>query len=396
MGPARQLPEKDSVDVVEEHEVVKGTYKPTSAEIIRVRDGKARPHARKNIATPITAESSSVTAANITQKTASAADAKQIPDAQEPSSPVTEADSATPILHEEVRASIGPFIVGGLSGAVFAVFAVFLINKLSPAVDPRMQPMAEQLGSFIERMERHESGLQAAQVDLVGLLEEDSGSVDLGKERDARISRALAEVDLVRQELKVGNGPGSPVFSVAVAQLGNAVSRGEPFEAEWVTLFALTASTPDLRARLQRLLPLARTGVNTIETLRASLRSLSLKNGIPNNSNNGGIIHMGTMFLQHQLGIPIGNTPIQQVMGKLMEDVDRRLQAGDIRAAIQLVGGVGGKYTEILSPWLQRAERHHAAVTVALDLKNTAKQKLRERVSGNSSNSGAQQSVVKP
>ena len=269
-----------------------------------------------------------------------AAPASTQSDAQEQSTPENaravvppaqpEAETSGQLWHELAFSNARPLLVGGLSGAVMAVATVFLINELRPPMDPRVQPMSRQLGTFIQRMETHEAGLQAVQVDLVGLMEDDTAATAAVSLRDTRIAKAFTEIDQVRQQLRIENGPGSPVFNVAVSQLGTAVTEGGPFEAEWVTLYSLTASDPEMRDQLQRLLPMAMDGVDTIEELRLELQGISHQNGIPNNITNKGLVHMGSMYLQEKLGIPIGNTPIQQVMGELMAEADMHLRAGDL------------------------------------------------------------------
>ncbi len=162
--------------------------------------------------------------------------------------------------------------------------------------------------------------------------------------------------------------------------MGTAVQEGGPFEAEWVTLFALTSTTPEMRAELQRLLPMARDGVDTVEGLRTELKALSLRNGIPNHSNNRGLIYMGTMFLQDKFGIPIGNTPMQQVMGELMAEADLLLQVGDLEGAISRLGEAGGQHAAILAPWLEKANRRRIAGDVTASLRKAAEMQLRARV----------------
>ncbi|NQW01117.1 MAG: hypothetical protein HQ483_15535 [Rhodospirillales bacterium] len=359
-----------------------------SAEIINVRDSKFQQRPRdegRDQTRDETAQASSApnrsepnAAPPVRESAKKKAGGQPSTVAEEPvAEPSPEA--ANSAWRERTRNTAAPFVVGGLSGAAMAVLAVFLINKLSPPMDPRMQPMAIQLSAFIDRMDLQEAGLQSVQVDLIKLIEDGEKSTGDLNERDARIAMAMTEVESVRRELRAENGVGSPVFNVAVVQLVNAVSSGLPFESEWVTLYALTSAEPELRAHLQRLLPMARNGVETIAFLRQELKQMSLDNGIPNNSNNQGLVHLGTMFLQTQLGIPVGNTPIEQVMAEFMRELDNRLLVGDLSGAILQLEELKGEYTDTFSPWLEQARRRQIAGEVADALRDIAKIRLQER-----------------
>jgi hypothetical protein len=358
--------------------------KPASATIISVHDGKHAARSKSDNDSAVSADTERPSGRDNAGKPGpeptvarEQADPTQVSAKDKPEADTAAAGS---LWRELASSSARPFLIGGISGAVMAAATVFLINELRPPMDPRVQPFADQLGGFIQRMEIHEKGLQAVQVDLVRLLEEDTAAKDAGTARDTRIGEAFTAIDDVRQQLKIENGPGSPVFSVAVAQLGTAVQEGGPFEAEWVTLFALTSTTPEMRAELQRLLPMARDGVDTVEGLRTELKALSLRNGIPNHSNNRGLIYMGTMFLQDKFGIPIGNTPMQQVMGELMAEADLLLQVGDLEGAISRLGEAGGQHAAILAPWLEKANRRRIAGDVTASLRKAAEMQLRARV----------------
>lgn len=380
LSKAPRIPEQTSEDSAP----ARDEAKPASATIISVHEGKHASRPRSDNDAEAIPASEVPPARDDAGKTGAASTIargqdKRTPDTDKIAAP-PEATAAGSLWRDLASSSARPFLIGGISGAVMAVATVFLINELRPPMDPRVQPFADQLGGFIQRMETHEKGLQAVQVDLVRLLEVDTAAKGADDARDAQIGEAFTAIDGVRQQLKSENGPGSPVFSVAVAQLGTAVREGAPFEAEWVTLFALTSTTSEMRAELQRLLPMARDGVDTVEGLRAELKAISLQNDIPNNSNNRGLVHMGTMFLQDKLGIPVGNTPMQQVMGELMAEADLLLQVGDLQGAISRLGEAGGQHAAILAPWLEKANRRRIAGDVTASLRKTAEMQLRERV----------------
>jgi hypothetical protein len=288
------------------------------------------------------------------------------------------ADSSPPPWRELLRNNSLPVVVGGLSGAMAAIAAVFVLTALRPPMDPRVEPLAQNLGAFNQRLQVQESGLRAVEVDLVGTLGRQAEvSAEVAKQ-NAVIETVRGQVATVNERIRAESGPGSSVFGVAVVQLADSIALGRPFEAEWVNLFALTANEAKLRAELQRLLPFARAGVDTIAGLRRRLRAgasrVKLVIARPND-----ILWVATDYLQTQLGLSLGATPAEKAAEAALTEADRRLASGDPEGAIELVADLGLPFADGFGDWLEAARRRVLADTVATGLTTVARQEISAR-----------------
>jgi hypothetical protein len=234
-----------------------------------------------------------------------------------------------------------------------------------------------------------ETSLRAVEVDLVRTLDQQANvSAEVAKQNVA-IQAALGQVAMVAKQLQAESGPGSSVFGVAVAQLADSIDRGRPFEAAWVNLFALTGGEPKLRVRLQRLLPLSRAGVDTIDGLRGRIRNSAtladLTIARPDD-----IFWIAADYLQNQLGFPIGATPATRAAEAALTEADRRLANGDLKVAIALVGDLGLPFAETFGPWLKVARRRALADDIASELTIIARRAISKRTRRQASAQGAE------
>lgn len=271
-----------------------------------------------------------------------------------------------------------PVIIGGLSGAIAAILAVIVLAEFHPPMDPRVEPLARHVGTFTERMLAQETSLRAVEVDLVRTLDRQADvSAEVAKQ-NVSIQTALGQVAMVSEQLRVESGPGSSVFGVAVVQLSDGIARGRSFEAEWVNLFALTAGEPSLRARLQRLLPFSRSGVDTIDGLRDRIRA-GAKRARLTIARPDDIFWIAADYLQTQLGLPLGTTPAMRAAEAALTEADRRLASNDVPGAIALVADLGLPFADAFGTWLEAARRRDLADGVANELTMLARRKISER-----------------
>jgi len=297
-------------------------------------------------------------------------------------------NAATPWL-ALLRPATLPVIIGGLSGSIAAIAAVMVLAEFRPPMDPRVEPLARHVGTFTERMLVQETSLRAVEVDLVRTLDQQANvSAEVDKQNVA-IQAALGQVAMVAKQLQAESGPGSSVFGVAVAQLADSIDRGRPFEAAWVNLFALTAGEPNLRVRLQRLLPLSRAGVDTVGGLRDRIRNSASQADLTI-ARPDDIFWIAADYLQNQLGIPIGATPATRAAEAALTEADRRLANGDLKVAIALVGDLGLPFAETFDPWLKAARRRALAVGIASELTIVARRAISKRARRQASAQGAE------
>jgi len=288
------------------------------------------------------------------------------------------ADSGVAPWKALLRPNALPVIVGGLSGALAAIIAVLLLTVLRPPMDPRVAPLAQNVGAFNERMQTQETSLRAVEVDLVGTLNRQAEVSSEVAKQNAEIETVREQVAAVSEQIRAESGPGSSIFGVAVVQLADGISLGRPFEAEWVNLFALTVNEPKLRADLQRLLPFARGGVDTIAGLRHRLRAeadrVELVIARPND-----IFWVTADYLQTQLGLSLGATPAEKAAEAALTEADRRLVSGDVEGAIELVADLGLPFADGFGAWLEAARYRNLADAVAAKLTMVARQEISAR-----------------
>jgi hypothetical protein len=248
-----------------------------------------------------------------------------------------------------------PLLAGGISGAITAIIALFLINTFQPPLDPRVVPMAGQLSGFVEQMYNLETSLRAVEVDLVRLLDANGETGSRLSAQDAKIADGLARMSAAQEALQVQNGPGSPVFGVAVVQLTNAVAAGRPFESEWVNVFALTAETPELRESLMPLVSVVREGVPSPATLSEKLRARALELGLPVDASVD-FLQTGLAFLQERIGLPLGISPGDEVKRDVLSRADQLLRAGKLDDALATFSNLGAAAVRDFEDWLHKAE----------------------------------------
>jgi hypothetical protein len=271
-----------------------------------------------------------------------------------------------------------PLLAGGISGAIAAIIALFLINTFQPPLDPRVVPMAGQLSGFVQQMYNLETSLRAVEVDLVRVLGTNSVTGDRLAAQDAKIADGLSRMTAAQENLRVQNGPGSPVFGVAVVQLMNAVRAGRPFESEWVNVFALTADTPELRESLMPMVSVVREGVPTPLTLSAKLRARAIELGAPVDQP-GDVLQASLAFLQERLGIPIGLSAADEVVQSVLARTDRFLQAGKLDDALAMFSNLGDATTGDFEEWLALAQTSAMARRVVDQLSVVSRSRLRDR-----------------
>ncbi len=280
---------------------------------------------------------------------------------------------------ERIRPSLVavPLIVGGLSGSVLALAAFLVLTELWPAQDPRVPAIANHMVSADQRADVQERALRAAEVDVVRLLEASTGMDQRIKQQDARTKSAAAEIDAARRELRDVVGTRSPIFGIAVAQLGATIAAGLPFETEWVNVYALTADDPTLRARIAPLMASARTGIHTVAQLRALLVRVARERGVPHGAQ-AGLIGRNMMRLQTIVGLPLGFTPAEVMTSTLVGAADQQLGSGDVAAALETLERLPEPYGDRLAPWMIAAQRHESARTTIDVLGGYARDRLRE------------------
>jgi hypothetical protein len=297
-----------------------------------------------------------------------------------PSEAVEEANQdVTPRPLKRMRANGAiPLLAGGISGAIAAIIALFLLNTFQPPLDPRVVPMASQLSGFVQQMYNLETSLRAVEVDLVRLLDRDGATASRLAAQEAKIADGLSQIAAARETLQSQNGPGSPVFGVAVVQLMNAIDAGRPFESEWVNLFALTADTPELREAMMPLVSVVRDGVESPAALSGKLRARALELGIPLVST-GDFVQAGLVFLRDRLGLQMGISAGDEVVRAVLARTDELLRIGQLDDALATFSNLGDATTGDFEEWFASAQSSVTARRIVDRLSVVSRARLRDR-----------------
>lgn len=278
------------------------------------------------------------------------------------------------------RSTVAPgIVVGGLSGALMAVATYLVLSNLVPQQDLRVPAIAQRVVATEQRLDAQERTLRAAEVDVARLIDSQTALSDRVDAQAAQTDAAVASIDAARAEMQAATGGQSPVFGVAVAQLGLAVASGRPFEAEWVNVFSLTADEPDLREILQPLMSVGLTGVETPGALRAQLAALAAAQGL-SNAATAGYVQAGMMAMQSNLGIWFGYSAADLMVSEKLAVADGRLASGDVAGAVAALSTLPRSYAERLEPWFETAERHVTVQEGVATLSTAARDRLQSRV----------------
>ncbi|MCC7274968.1 MAG: hypothetical protein IT561_20040 [Alphaproteobacteria bacterium] len=268
-----------------------------------------------------------------------------------------------------------PLLMGGLSGAVLGLAAFFVITALSPPQDPRVPPIARQVELADQRADVHDRTLRTARGDLARLSEASTGLERRIDQQDARTRGAFDEIEATRRELRAVVGTRSPMFGIAVAQLGAAVVAGRPFETEWANLHALTADDPALRALITPLKASAATGIETPARLRASLARVAREGDVPNGARQG-VLSRGVMGLQSLLALPLVFSAAEIEASALLAAADRQLAIGDVPGTVAILAYLPAPFGARMAPWMDAARRHETAHAAVLALGGIARERL--------------------
>lgn len=274
-------------------------------------------------------------------------------------------------------------VIGGLSGAVMAVVVNFVLTELRPPQDLRVPGIAEKITLNGQRLQAQEGVIRGIEVDLSRFIDTSAALAGRADEQDAKLAEVTQEIQATRDSLVAATGTQSPVFGVAVAQLGGAITAGRPFESEWVNVFALSANEPQIREMLMPLAAMSVTGVGSPSELRQSLADTALAAGVPNNRTVDTVSY-GMMRLQTNFGIWMGYSSVDLIAGELLATADDRLAAGNVAGAVAVLSQLTEPHAARIEPWLAQARRYQAAQAIAARLSGLARDRLsnRARVQG--------------
>jgi len=269
--------------------------------------------------------------------------------------------------------------VGALAGAAMAVLTYFVLAALNPLQDPRVAGIAKRVVGFEQAVELQGRTLRGTEVDVARLVDQNAAIGQRIETQATRTEEVAAAIGETRGEVKALTGTSSPIFGVAVLQLGQAIEDGRPFETEWVNLFALTADDPTLRAMLMPLMPASLSGVETPAQLRERLSALAYDKGLPSASLVENPVQYGMVTLQSRFGLWLGYPPETLIAADLVAQADRSLSFGEVRRAMTTLERLPSPYAESLASWTEAARRHANARRIVDTLSMTSRERLQGR-----------------
>ena len=272
-----------------------------------------------------------------------------------------------------------PISSGAFLGAIIAIAAVFLLLKNFPPIDPRISEISLTTNKLTDQITSQGLTLQSIETDLARTIGATSETVAVLKEHEAQFNGITEQIAATERALVSQQSPGSPMFGIAAAQLVNNISAGKGFAPEWVNLYALAGNSPELQQDLQRLMPLAHTGVRTIEDLKVALTSYRDQIFFPD-SGFSRIWVRSLSAIQYKLGLPIARTTKDEVALQHVNQALDHLKLNDVKSAEYVISSLSDPYSEQLSNWVEAARRHQVAKSVGQDLVGIAEQALRQRL----------------
>jgi len=285
-----------------------------------------------------------------------------------------------PAVQPDRSHSLGMAVaVGALAGAAMAVLTYFVLSELSPLQDPRVAGIAKRIVGFEQAVEQQGRTLRGTEVDVARLVDQNTAigqRIDTQAVRTEEVAAAVVET---RGDVKALTGTSSPIFGVAVLQMGQAIEDGRPFETEWVNLFALTAHDSTLRQTLMPLMPASTSGIETTAQLRERLAAVAYDKGLPAGTLVENPVSYGLVTLQTRFGLWMGYTPETLIAADLVAQADRSLSFGEVRRAMTTLERLPAPYAESFAPWMETARRHANARRIVETLSAASRERLQDR-----------------
>ena len=259
--------------------------------------------------------------------------------------------------------------------AILAALAVGYM--LRPGEDPRLVQVLHDAGELKGAVATLTNTLRTVETEGVATAEAVDG---LGK----RLTIQAAAADAIRETLgklaaesklsrDVGAGVNVPgLFGIAVLQLRDRIEAGLAFDFELVNLHEIASRDPGQLPDLERLAPMAATGVATAEQLDSGMRALVLIDG---QSTGPALVSTSLGVLSRVLGPRFPAPPISSNPPILMR-ASASLAVGDLPGMVRELKSLSGATARSARPLIAAAERRANALGALQDLMNSARASL--------------------
>jgi hypothetical protein len=195
-------------------------------------------------------------------------------------------------------------------------------------------------------------------------------------------AKAAAEAKAAEARTAEARSADSARFLIlGIAQLRPALESNEPFKSTLTFVKGVIPSEPKVTQALETLSSFADKGVPTLSELRARFAFMAstivlddlVSSGDAGGSFDRAVITLASAVQLHTLAHWLNDMrPSTEIVWQAQESVD----AGDLPAAIAILGRLSGKDAEVAKPWIQEAQSRLAANQVLQTLDSLAQAKL--------------------
>jgi len=165
-------------------------------------------------------------------------------------------------------------------------------------------------------------------------------------------------------ESAVVNAPA--LLGVAVVQLRDRLEAGLPFDWELVNLRGIAGSDPALLTELDRLAPMARTGVATQQRLAYALQNLAARDGSASSLVQTGMLLVSRVLGPKLIEPPSGDSPV-------LLRAQARLAAGDLANFLRQMQALSPPTAEAAKPLVAAARQRLEALQAVQTLQRAAR-----------------------
>jgi hypothetical protein len=265
------------------------------------------------------------------------------------------------------------FGFAALSGAVAAAIVALVVSvfPLRSTDDPRTLQLIHDLGDLTTRVQaltdkaRTLENEGVATSATVGTLDKRTAAAgsDLEAIRTA-LGALTAEQQKTRGAMAGMNAPA--LFGVAVVQLRDRLEAGLPFEWELVNLRGIAGGDAALSAELDRLAPMAGTGIATQPQLLDAMQTLIAREG-----ERSSLMQAGLGVVSRVLGPSVVSAPGNDA--EVLSLASARLNAADLPNFLREMQGLSGPTAAAAHPLVAAAQRRMVAQEAAQALQRAAR-----------------------
>jgi hypothetical protein len=302
----------------------------------------------------------------------------------------TDADAGVKRAGNAVPTQLSLKLVGlaALAGAMASAAVIVIAGGLwnfAGRDDPRLPQLVNRTADLAQQVQ----GL----TDKIRMLETEGVAAGETADRlDGRLQADRSDIAAIKVALEqlaafnrlsrdVQAGVAAPaLFGVATLQLRDAVDAGRRFDWELVNLRGIAGSDPAVLAMLDRLAPLALTGVATSEQLGRSLAALALSE---NRRSGSSLLTAGFDVVSQVIGsarTASSATPNPQLLAR----ASLRLMAGNLAGSAEDLQALSGRTAQEARPLIAAAQEaataHDAVQTVVAAARNGLQKQLRAAV----------------